>query len=107
METEQEYFKKNLADPEGSPNTQGYLPLRIPRPSQKNVSSTGVDTVFIRDLPRFLLNRWRDTLKYEGPLKFSVSIRHYSKHLAEANGIDKKDREAFAIPCRELENPAW
>ena len=103
MESEESYFARNLADPEGRKDTQGYTPLRIPRPAQKDVSSTGIDTVFVRDLPRFLLDRWRQTLKLEGPVRLSESIRHYTKHLADARGIDGRTARKLESLAETLE----
>ena len=97
---------RHLIDPEVSASTKGYTPLRMPRPPQPRVSSTGVDTVFVRDLPRFLLDRFRSTLKWEGPRRLHESMRYYVELLGEARVLDARTARNLEAQARSIEeNP--
>ncbi|MGD0236943.1 MAG: hypothetical protein ABSC55_20720 [Syntrophorhabdales bacterium] len=77
-------------DEEASASTRGYTPLRLPRPPMENVSSTGVDVVFVKDIPNFLRGRLKESIKYEGTTRATTVFNHYRGVLKQAKVLDSR-----------------
>ena len=108
MESESEYFARNLSDPEKDPNTRGFFPVRLRRPPYmaKGVEESGFDVVRLRDLPMWLRDRMRETLKLAGPKRLAYELRHYHTVLSQAKQplMDQGNLTYFAKLVDRIEN---
>jgi hypothetical protein len=85
-------------DVESDPATRGYQVLRIPRPPMKNVSSTGVDVVRVKDIGGFLRDKLKNSVKYEGTTRATDVLSHYVGVFRQARVFDDrtmKDMESM------------
>ena len=112
MESESAYYRINLADPEASRDTRGYIPITIRRPPMANMTECGVDRIFLRDLPRFLLTQGREALRYDGTDRLTFVMRWYQKEVKsyrkELRGeeipvFDEHTKNYFNKLCSDIE----
>jgi len=89
------FFPEHLIDEKKSVGARGHIPIRLRRPPAAKSGETGFDTVLMKDLPRFLLDRWRECLKWQGPKALDQNIRHYQAEFKQISLFDQRTETNF------------